>query len=402
MRKTKLKMFYNEYLFSIGLIIVVLLFSNVKITAQRDKNSLTEIEKELIKKISPSRLKRHVTFLSSDELAGRKTGTKEQKIAARYIATWFDSLDLKHIAKERGAKSYFQNFDYRFNVARNVAGVIKGSDKELKKQWIVIGAHYDGPGTVEEGKPPEITLSLNQMKKIIKHRRDSAPSTSWKNRYKNLLSRLKKEDQNWKEPGKDKIYNGADDNASGTAGVMELARLFSLLSGENRPKRSLLFILFTGEEQYFRGSYHYSKNPIVPLDQTVAMVNLDMIGRSENRMVQYIAFSNDLISNGKTVLSNFDLSPSFSDNTQFFSSDHTVFLGKRIPSVYVHTGLHLQVHRPDDEWQLLNYETMTEIVRSVFVLTLRLSNIKKKPDFQIAPGIVTKIKKKIFIPLSNK
>ena len=270
--------------------------------------------------------------------------------------------------------------------AANVIGILDGSDPTLKNEAIVIGAHYDHLGLGGEG-------SL-------------AP----------------------KEGG---IHHGADDNASGTAGVLELARFFT--SPGNRPRRTIVFIAFGGEEEGLLGSNYYVNHPIVPLANTVAMINMDMIGRMKNnklivggvgtaqnwresinlanaseRMIvtaigEQTAMEPDSISssqraprsmpivisaNGRTIVTlapahPFELALS---EDGFGPSDHSSFYARQIPVLFFWTGTHEDYHKPSDTADKINYEDEVRILNFVARLVRDIDADPKRPVYAVAKG----------------
>ncbi|MCS7185897.1 MAG: M20/M25/M40 family metallo-hydrolase [Armatimonadetes bacterium] len=217
----------------------------------------------------------------------------------------------------------------------NVIGLIEGSDPQLKNEFVVIGAHYDHVGTSTRG-------------------------------------------------GQVQIFNGADDNASGTSGLLELAQYFS--SNRERVKRSLLFIAFGAEERGLIGSRYFVENPTVPLERIVAMVNMDMIGRLRNETLFTIGVASspawkDLIAEVNSQF-NFVLRDS---PGMFGGSDHFTFYNKGIPVLFFFTGMHENYHRPSDDWDTLNYEGMEKLVRMIAIVVERIANMPERPQFQRAP-----------------
>ncbi len=213
-------------------------------------------------------------------------------------------------------------------VARNVIGFIPGSDPKLRSEVIVIGAHYDHLGFGEVG-------SL-------------AP-----------------------EPGD--IHYGADDNASGTAAIMELARL--LAQNRERLKRSVLVIAFSAEEEGLLGAAHFVQNPTVPRENIVAMLNFDMVGRMTNNRVSISGVGTtaeweSILKAANTENLNLQLSQSASGG-----SDHMPFMRAGIPILFFFTGMHPDYHRPSDTWDKINYEGQAQIValaeRVVYDITNR-------------------------------
>jgi hypothetical protein len=200
--------------------------------------------------------------------------------------------------------------------ANNVVCVIEGSDPVLKNEAIVIGAHYDHLGRGGDG-------SL-------------APSSS-------------------------EIHHGADDNASGTAGVLELARIFS--AQRSKLKRTLVFIAFSGEEEGLLGSNYYVNHPLVPLDKTVAMINMDMIGRMKDSKLSIGGVGTakewrQLIGSGDT------LALTLSEDG-YGPSDHSSFYIKQIPVLFFWTGTHNDYHKPSDTFDKINYTDEARILKMV-------------------------------------
>lgn len=199
--------------------------------------------------------------------------------------------------------------------AYNVVGVLEGSDPVLKNETIILGAHYDHLGRGGEG-------SL--------------------------------------APRSGEIHHGADDNASGTAGLIELARVF----GAQRPKlkRTLVFIAFGGEEEGLLGSNYYVNHPLVPLDKTTAMINMDMIGRMKDSklMIGGVGTATEW----RLLLAKTDFSLTLSDDG-FGPSDHSSFYSKQIPVLFFFTGTHNDYHKPSDTFDKINYNDEARILNLV-------------------------------------
>ena len=222
--------------------------------------------------------------------------------------------------------------------AHNVVGVIEGSDPVLKNEAIVIGAHYDHLGRGGEG-------SL--------------------------------------APRSGEIHHGADDNASGTAGVLELARIFS--AQRSKLKRTLVFIAFSGEEEGLLGSNYYVNHPLVPLDKTIAMINMDMIGRmKDNKLViGGVGTAKEwrqLIGSGDTLALTLN-------EDGYGPSDHSSFYLKQVPVLFFWTGTHNDYHKPSDTFDKINYndearilEMVARIVRDIDAADQRLTYTTAKAD----------------------
>jgi acetylornithine deacetylase/succinyl-diaminopimelate desuccinylase-like protein len=176
------------------------------------------------------------------------------------------------------------------------------------------------------------------------------------------------------------IHNGADDNASGTATLLEIAR--QLAAREKKPARRIVFMAFTGEERGLLGSAHYVKQPKFPLENTVAMINLDMVGRlKDNKLIIY----------GTGTAKEFeglidDLNKKYEfDVTRkpggFGPSDHASFYAKKIPVFHLFTGTHSDYHRPSDDTDKLNVEGMARITAMTTEMVDRIANAEQKPTY---------------------
>jgi Zn-dependent M28 family amino/carboxypeptidase len=202
--------------------------------------------------------------------------------------------------------------------AYNVVGVLEGSDALLKHEVIIIGAHYDHLGRGGEGSG-----SL-------------APTSG-------------------------EIHHGADDNASGTAGVLELARLFTA----QKPKRTIVFMAFGGEEEGLLGSNYYVNHPLLPLANTVAMINMDMIGRMKDRRLSVGGVGT--AKEWRDVMAA-DADKSFQltfTEDGFGPSDHSSFYAKQIPVLFFWTGTHNDYHKPSDTFDKINYDDEALILKMV-------------------------------------
>ena len=265
----------------------------------------------------------------------------------------------------------------RESPSHNVIGILPGSDPNLKDEAIVIGAHYDHLGRGGEG-------SLAQRE--------------------------------------GEIHHGADDNASGTAGLIELARMFS--TQRPKPRRTIVFIAFSGEEEGLIGSNYYVNHAVVPVQNTVAMINLDMIGRLNNHRQLVIggvgtaaewrdvltrtnyedvftprsgSDTTDAIlrgTNGKAVLAANNELIGFMKREQAFSltlnedgygpSDHSSFYGKQIPVLFFWTGTHADYHKPSDTAEKINYDGLARITSFVANIVRDIDKSDKRPTHKVA------------------
>ncbi len=219
----------------------------------------------------------------------------------------------------------------------NVIGIIEGSDPNLKKEFIVIGAHYDHIGLGKRNSRSE-----NKTDGII--------------------------------------HNGADDNASGVAGLIELAKFFSCK--KQSLKRSLIFIAFSAEELGLIGASYFVDNPTVALDNTIAMLNMDMIGRLEEDKLTIFGVGSSpeweaLIDDANSSY-NFNISL---NNSGFAPSDQSVFFAKNIPVLQFFTGLHDDYHTPSDDWEKINSKGQQKVLALMSDLILDLNSHQDKVAF---------------------
>lgn len=222
----------------------------------------------------------------------------------------------------------------------NVAGYLEGSDPKLKNEYVVIGGHFDHLGYGETG-------SLYR--------------------------------------GSDKqIHNGADDNASGTTGVLELAEKFS--SMKNNLKRSMIFVTFSGEELGLLGSNYFVNSSVIPANQMISMINLDMIGRldEEKKLVVHGTGTSTIWKDLLNNKNSYDLKLTFNDEG-FGPSDHSSFYGKQIPVLFFFTGTHTDYHRPSDDAEKINYDGQENVVRFVYDVASNITNNDSKPEYVNVP-----------------
>jgi aminopeptidase YwaD len=159
------------------------------------------------------------------------------------------------------------------------------------------------------------------------------------------------------------VHNGADDNASGVAGVLELARVFG--SRKNTLNRNILFIAFGGEELGVLGSSYFVKNPVIPLDDIVAMINMDMIGRLREKKLVVGGTGTSPAWNGILDEANVDGLKITKNEDGYGPSDHSMFYAKDIPVLFFFTGAHAQYHKPEDDANLIEYKGMVTVVNYV-------------------------------------
>lgn len=299
--------------------------------------------------ISEKDIEEHIAFLASEELKGREAGTADEAKAANYIADLFRNSGLEPAGDDQ---TFFQEFTINTTIlnnphstdtsgekrlSKNVVGLVRGTKKS--DEVIIIGAHYDHLGYGEFG-------SL--------YRGDTP-----------------------------RIHNGADDNASGTAGLIELAQYF----GKYRPETDLLFVAFSGEEMGLLGSAHFVEEPPVNLDNTLAMINMDMIGRMEDHKL--IIFGTGTTSDWEEILlvANTDSLKIQLVKDGTGASDHTSFYYKNIPVLHYFTDTHSDYHRPSDDVEYINNEGIAKITEHIVRVIEYLDGIdKEQMAFIEAPG----------------
>jgi len=279
-----------------------------------------------------ARMLADISYLASDALEGRLTGTPGNDSAAAFIARRFAALRLK--APYPG---YMQKFTARSAAAahsgdtagketQNVVAVIEGTDPLLRDEYIVIGAHYDHLG--------RSTVSALD------------PSAG------------------------DAIRNGADDNASGTAAILELARMLSI----EKPRRSVIFAGFSGEEQGLLGSQYFVDNPPVPLGKIVTMLNFDMVGRMKNDGLMVFGTATATEMAALVDSANAGILRVTSSGDGFGSSDHSSFYAKEIPVLHFFTDLHEDYHRASDDTEKINLGGQARVVDLAFRITRRIDD----------------------------
>jgi len=329
---------------------LLLTISAIFISCSSNKSSVAARNKmpvdltKYVNFISEENLSKNLHVIASDEMEGRNTGEEGQKKAGRYIIEQYASLGIKN---PPGSANYYQKvpsefmkkgFAPKLNDSENIWAFIPGAEKP--EEVIVISAHYDHIG-VKNGE----------------------------------------------------VYNGADDDGSGTVALMEIAKAFMAAKKDGfAPKRSILFLHVTGEEHGLHGSRFYSENPLFPIKNTVADINIDMVGRrdtignhKENGKYVYVIGSDRLSSelhtineemNKKYVGLNLDYK--FNDrndpNRFYFRSDHYNFAKKGIPSIFFFNGVHEDYHGANDTADKIEYDLLAMRTRLAFTLAWELAD----------------------------
>ena len=185
-------------------------------------------------------------------------------------------------------------------------------------------------------------------------------------------------------PGRREVHNGADDNATGTAGILELARRFA--NADEKPGRRLVFIAFSGEERGLLGSAYYVNEPLFPLDKTVAMINYDMIGRLRDDKLTIFGTGSGDTFDAIVEAANDPQEPLSLDKrpSPFAGSDHMAFVRRDIPVMFLHTGLTNIYHTPEDDYSTLNIPGAVRVVNYTERLIRELADAETAPSFQQA------------------
>ena len=303
----------------------------------------------------------HITQKTADDLL-RRAGAKTLKT---YAASINSSLSPRSFAVRNlrlQGQVAFARQTYTF---RNIVACLPGRGQNAN-QYIVIGAHYDHIGFVTTQSPTSRPFSSLPSRPASQPNPTSSPSSPPTT-----------------APTTRPYYPGADDNASGTAGLLELARLFSQAS---RPPRSILFVAFSGEEIGLFGSRYFVDNPPIPLSKIVAMVNLDMLGRLRDNTVTIggtataAAFPQIL----SAANANPPLQFKYAWTNGIAPSDNASFAIKQIPALFFITGGHSDLHRSTDTPDKINYLGHARVVDLV-ANTIRALTIEKNLSFTTAP-----------------
>lgn len=300
--------------------------------------------KKSYESITPDELKTHLYVVASDEMEGRDTGSEGQKKAGRYLIEQYEKMGVSH---PKSMTSYYQIVPKEALMGRrgnlpeseNILAFIEGSEKP--DEVIVVSAHYDHVG-MKDGE----------------------------------------------------IYNGADDDGSGTVALLEIAEAFQMAKKSgNGPKRSILFLHVTGEEHGLLGSKYYADHPIFPMANTVADLNIDMIGRCDpancGKDYVYVIGSEMLSTDLKKIsvaaneaTTKLELNYKYDDpkDTErlYYRSDHYNFAKNGVPVIFYFDGIHADYHKPTDEADKIDYNALQKRTQLVFATAWELANRKDR------------------------
>jgi Zn-dependent M28 family amino/carboxypeptidase len=293
--------------------------------------------------ITEALIRRHVNVIADDSMLGRNTPSRGLEMTASYGASQFKRLGLK---PGGDSNSYIQRYSLtkappaspeaaKAASAPNSVGILTGSDPVLRDEYIVVSAHMDHVGT-------------------------NGAST------------------------KDSIWNGADDDASGTAGVLALAEALS----QAPPKRSVIFLTVSGEEHGLWGSAWFASNPPVSIRKIVANINLDMIGRNWKDSIVVVGLEHSDL--GHTVMKTSAMHPELGitpmrdpwPQENFFGrSDHYNFARRGVPAIFFFNGVHEDYHQPSDSPDKIDAEKESRVVRLIFHIITAVGNAESRPQW---------------------
>lgn len=328
--------------------LILFLFLSPFILSCNSTTSTTQPKKtnvDYANTITAHDLKEHLYVYAGDEMEGRMTGTPGQHRAAEYLRDFYKQ---EGIQPAPGTVDYFQPIPASFFEGRkdpkpseNVVAYIKGSEKP--EEVIVISAHLDHVGIDDQGN----------------------------------------------------IYNGADDDGSGTVAILEIAQAFQqAVKDGHDPKRTIVFLHVTGEEIGLYGSRYYTENPLFPLENTVCDLNIDMIGRIapdkiDNPNYLYLIGSNKLSQELQDVstqmndkYTQLELDYKFDDpqdpNRFFYRSDHYNFAKNNVPIIFYFNGVHEDYHQMTDTPDKIEYDLLAKRTKLIFYTAWELANREKR------------------------
>lgn len=282
-----------------------------------------------------SDLKGHVRELSSAMLEGRKAGSEGERLAAEYVEDFFRSWDIDLLSPpDKGDEFGIRMENGDTLTSRNVIGFIQGYDKSLRERYVVVGARLDNLGTMTmtvDGQPYE------------------------------------------------KIFYGANGNASGLAMMMELARRVKTNSVLFR--RSILFVALGASSETYAGAWYFLNRSFKDVENIDAMINLDMLGTGYSGFYAFTSSNADINSLIRTLSG--DLHPVMPEivSTEPYPSDHRAFYAKEIPSVMFTTGKYPEHNTEKDTQSILDYEMMERELEYIYNFTLALANLQEAPLF---------------------
>ncbi len=300
-----------------------------------------EVVAAAVETIRAEDLYARIGVLAHDSMRGRATPSPELELAAQWIASEFEAIGLTPGGEDGGwiQRYVLPRFDEgEEETGPNVVGILRGSDPVLRDEYVVYSAHMDHVGV-------------------------RAPDAEG-----------------------DSIYNGADDDASGTAMVLEVAEAMATLPVA--PRRSMIFLLVSGEERGLWGSTAFAESPPVPIESMVANLNADMVGRNWSDTI--VAIGREHSDLGETLqrvnaahpeIGMTAIDDIWPDERFYFRSDHYNFARRGVPVLFFFNGTHEDYHRPSDELERIDTEKTARIGRLLFLLGLEVAQADARPEW---------------------
>ncbi len=319
--------------------------NSTQTTTGKNSSGIKKTNVDYANTITAQDLKKHLYVYAGDAMEGRMTGSKGQRMAAEYLRNFYMDEGIESPIEKN---NYYQHIPESFfegkrepRASENVVAYIKGSEKP--DEIVIISAHLDHVGMDSNGN----------------------------------------------------VFNGADDDGSGTVALLEIAQAFQqAVKDGNGPKRSILLLHVTGEEIGLYGSRYYVENPIFPLENTVCDLNIDMIGRidpdkKENPNYLYLIGSNklsqelqDVSTYVNTKYTNLELDYKFDDpndpNRFYYRSDHYNFAKNNIPIIFYFNGVHEDYHKITDTPDKIEYDLMAKRTQLIFLTAWEIANREKR------------------------
>jgi Zn-dependent M28 family amino/carboxypeptidase len=336
--------------------------------------------------IAPDDLRTHVYQLAADSMGGRAAGSRGNYLATEYVAGVFRRLGLEPAGE---AGTYFQEVPQASGdfASRNVIAVLPGVDPALRGQYVLVGAHNDHMGMVPDRAFDHDALrAFNRvMRPQGANDRPGQPTPEQQARIDSLIAHAR----SIRPPRPDTVMNGADDDASGTALLLEIAERFATGSP---PRRSIVFISHAAEEGGLLGSRYFTDNPTVPLDSIVAAHNMDMVGNggvtdvkfggpAQVQMLGARRLSQELgdVIDSLNAVREETMAIDYSwDRTnalnRFCRSDQVSYFNRNIPVTYFSTGYSIDYHQATDEPQYIDYDHSARVGRFVHEIMSTVAN----------------------------
>jgi hypothetical protein len=338
--------------------------------------------------ISAGDLRTRLYLIADDSMRGRLAGSVGDSLATAYIASEFARVGLVAAGEDGG---WFQTVHFRERghepaiPARNVIGVLRGSDPALENTYVVISAHNDHVGVAQRPVDHDSLRVTNFAAAMRKRGTSASAAQAWATHALDSLRALR-------APRADSIFNGADDDGSGTVALLEIAE--AMASSPTKPKRSILFISHTAEEEGLFGSEWFTDHPTVPRDSLVAELDMDMIGRGSpadvvrggpayleligtRRLSTELGDIAEKVDAAEPVPFKFNYAfDAPGDREQYYCrADHYSYARYGIPSINFSRGDHPDYHEVTDEPQYIDYDAMARVAGFVRDLAFTLANL---------------------------